>query len=89
MTTVWIYVDTNKEVGDVDHLKVFATPELADEWFQENDPEGVAFGDEVLGDENRSRSYCPACGALIDTRDLSQILAQVRDTQSSNFPERG
>ena len=31
MTTVWIYVDTNKEVGDVDHLKVFATPELADE----------------------------------------------------------
>jgi hypothetical protein len=25
MTTVWIYVDTNKEVGDVDHLKVFAT----------------------------------------------------------------
>ena len=27
---VWIYVDTNKEVGDVDHLKVFATAELAD-----------------------------------------------------------
>jgi hypothetical protein len=37
MTTVWIYVDTNKEVGDVDHLKVFATPELADEWLKEND----------------------------------------------------
>jgi len=35
MTTVWIYVDTN---GDVDHLKVFATPELADEWLKENDP---------------------------------------------------
>jgi hypothetical protein len=31
MTTVWIYVDTNKEVGDVDDLKVFATPEFADE----------------------------------------------------------
>jgi hypothetical protein len=30
MTTVWIYVDTNKEIGHVDHLKVFATPELAD-----------------------------------------------------------
>ena len=40
MTTVWIYVDTSKEVGDVDHLKVFATAELADEWFEENDPEG-------------------------------------------------
>jgi hypothetical protein len=41
MTTVWIYVDTNKEIGDVDHLKV--TPELAEEWFKENDPEGAAF----------------------------------------------
>ena len=49
MTTVWIYVDTNKEVGDVDHLKVFATPDLADEWFKENDlDEGVAFGYEVI-----------------------------------------
>jgi hypothetical protein len=43
MTTVWIYVDTNEEIGDVDHLKVFATPELAEEWFKENDPEGAAF----------------------------------------------
>jgi hypothetical protein len=25
MSTVWIYLDTSKEVGDVDHLKVFAT----------------------------------------------------------------
>ena len=29
MKTVWIYVDTNKEVGDVDHLRVFANPDLA------------------------------------------------------------
>ena len=48
MTTVWIYVDTSKEVGDVDHLKVFATSELADAWFKENDPEGVAFAYEVM-----------------------------------------
>jgi hypothetical protein len=48
MTTVWIYVDTSKEVGDVDHLKVFAAPELADEWLKENDPEGVAFVYEVI-----------------------------------------
>jgi len=27
---------------------VFATAELADEWFKENDPEGVAFGYEVI-----------------------------------------
>ena len=48
MMTVWICVDTNKAVGDVDHLKVFATAELADEWCKENDPEGVAFGYEVI-----------------------------------------
>jgi hypothetical protein len=41
MKTVWIYVDTDKEVGGVDHLKVFATPELADGWFKENDPEAA------------------------------------------------
>ena len=26
--TVWIYVDTSKQVGDKDHLKVFATRSL-------------------------------------------------------------
>lgn len=50
MTMLWIYVDTNHHVGHPDHLKVFATPEDADEWFQKNDPEGVAFGYELIGD---------------------------------------
>ena len=82
MTTVWVYVDTSKEVGDRDDLKVFATPDAADEWFKENDLEGgVAIGYEVLGDETRSRSYCPICGALIDMRDLSQLLAHVHDAE--------
>ena len=80
MTTVWIYIDTRHQPGHPDHLKAFANPVAADEWFKENDPEGVAFGYDVLGDETRPRSYCPACGALIDTRDLSQILAHVQDT---------
>jgi hypothetical protein len=31
---VWIHVDTNHQVGHPDHLKVFANPEAADEWFQ-------------------------------------------------------
>jgi hypothetical protein len=43
MTTVWIYVDTSKQVGDVGQLKVFANPDVADEWLKANDPEGVAF----------------------------------------------
>ena len=48
MKTVLIYVNTGKQVGDVDHLKVFANEEAAEEWFRENDPEGVAFEYEVL-----------------------------------------
>jgi hypothetical protein len=35
-------------VGDVDHLKVFASQDVADAWFKENDLEGVAFEYEVL-----------------------------------------
>jgi hypothetical protein len=46
--TVLIYVDTNKQVGDKDHLKVFANRDAAETWFQENEPEGVAFEYEVL-----------------------------------------
>ena len=41
--TVWIYVDTSKQVGDVDHLKVFADQDTARQWFGEHDREGVAF----------------------------------------------
>ena len=46
--TVWIYVDTSKQVGDRDHQKVFASEIAAETWLQENDPEGVAFEHEVL-----------------------------------------
>ena len=42
------HVDVSKEVGDVDHLKVFASKEAAEAWLNENDPEGVAFEYEVL-----------------------------------------
>jgi hypothetical protein len=34
--TVWIYVSGNE-------IKVFATEDAAQSWFDENDPEGVAF----------------------------------------------
>lgn len=49
MSIVWIYVDTSKQVGDPDHLKVFATIEAAEAWFEKNDPEGVAFEYPVIG----------------------------------------
>jgi hypothetical protein len=41
--TVLIYVNTSKQVGDSDHPKVFANADAAETWFEENDPEGVAF----------------------------------------------
>jgi hypothetical protein len=47
--TVFIYVDTSKEVGDPDHLKVFANADAADTWLEENEPECVAFEYEVIG----------------------------------------
>jgi hypothetical protein len=44
---VWIYVNTSRQVGDVEHIKVFANVDAAEKWFEENDPEGVAFEYEV------------------------------------------
>jgi hypothetical protein len=41
--TVLSYVDTSKQVGDPDHLKVFTNADAAEKWFEENDPEGVVF----------------------------------------------
>ena len=52
--TVWIYVDTSKDVGDKDHLRVFASETAAEEWFRENDPEGVAFEYEVRSEQART-----------------------------------
>jgi hypothetical protein len=46
--TVLVYVNTSKQIGDADHIKVFANPDAAEKWFEENDPEGVAFEYEVL-----------------------------------------
>ena len=46
---VLIYVNTSKEVGDFDHLKVFASEDAAEKWFEESDPEGVAIVYPVIG----------------------------------------
>ena len=48
MTTVWVYVDTRKQVGDCEHLKVFANRDAAEVWFAKHDPEGVAFEYDVI-----------------------------------------
>jgi hypothetical protein len=41
--TVFVYVNTSKEVGDAEHIKVFDNVDAAEKSFEENDPEGVAF----------------------------------------------
>ena len=72
MSSVWIYVDTNKEIGDKDHLKVFATADAVETWFEENDPEGVAFEYEVL--ERRRRQLRPQCTTkLVSTETRSAV----------------
>jgi hypothetical protein len=38
--TVFVYVNTSKQVGEPDHIKVFANVDAAETWFEENDPEG-------------------------------------------------
>jgi len=37
--TVLIYVNTSKQVGDADHLRVFANVDAAETWFEENGTE--------------------------------------------------
>lgn len=46
--SVWIYVDTSKQIDDEDHFKVFASADAARAWFAEHDPERVAFEYPVL-----------------------------------------
>ncbi|MBR0948770.1 hypothetical protein ABIF65_004361 [Bradyrhizobium japonicum] len=46
--TVLVYVNTAKQVVDADHIKLFASVEAAERWFENNDPEGVAFEYDVL-----------------------------------------
>src|SRR5215211_7863100 len=40
---VYIYVDTNKDVGDRVYLVVFEDVAAAEKWFDKHDPEGAAF----------------------------------------------
>jgi hypothetical protein len=43
--TVFVYVE---QVDNPDHIKVFATADVAAKWFDENDPEGAAVEYEIL-----------------------------------------
>ena len=52
--TVWLYLDDYQDgrthaAGEPGWIKVFASADVADRWFRENDPEGVAWEYEVNG----------------------------------------
>jgi hypothetical protein len=36
--TVFVYVNTSKQVGDADHIKVFGNDDAAEKWFEEKRP---------------------------------------------------
>jgi hypothetical protein len=59
MTTVWIYVDTSRDIGDCDHLKLFESEAAANEWIKDNDPEGVAFEYDVWDRHPAGRALVP------------------------------
>jgi len=46
--TVFVYVNTSKQVGDADHIKIFANLDAAETWLKKNDLEGAALEYEVL-----------------------------------------
>ena len=101
MKTVWIYVDTSKQVGDRDHLKVFVNSDLADEWFLVNDPEGVVFEYEVIGAwmtkpgeaaDGIARpkliiTETPCCRQWFDMRGLRQVFEHVHDARDLDHPK--
>lgn len=92
MTTVLIYVDTSKKVGDAEHLKVFADQDAAEAWFAAHDPEGVAFAYAVrpsathpandnaaflLSSEAIAQNAEPLIGELTLTTDQGDIVLAI------------
>ena len=59
-------------------MKVFASAESAQKWFDENDPEGVAFKCEVEGEEKFEPMPSLAPGCLSTKRRLV-LLGKLRD----------
>ena len=51
--TVFVYVNTSKQVGDADHVKVFANVDAAEKWFEENDPEASRSSMSFLNERHR------------------------------------
>jgi hypothetical protein len=62
--TVFVYVNTSKQVGDAEHVKVFATTDAAETWFEENDPEGVPLSTRFWSEPHRPQDRLCDVGNL-------------------------
>ena len=57
MKTVWAYVDTSKQVGDPDHLKVFANADAAERGPRKTIPKALPSSARFWNDSHR-RQHC-------------------------------
>ncbi|WP_338831761.1 DUF5658 family protein [Bradyrhizobium sp. 27S5] len=71
---VWIYTDRSKVVGDPGHLKVFETIEAARAWFEQNDPQGVAFEYETVVAQRYNRPLEPSSAPKLDAKRVKALL---------------
>src|SRR5438067_5401071 len=76
--TVFVYVNTAKQVGDKDHIKLFATVEAVERCFEENDSEGVAPSNMTSSSSRRDHFSAPLSHAQHSAPPLS-----VRDHRQS------
>lgn len=84
---VWIYTDRSKNVGDLQHLKVFETKQDAQAWFEQNAPEGVALAYETTVAPRCKPSSAPkADGNLAKALlVLSVLLLGIADLFTTNM----
>jgi hypothetical protein len=78
---VWLYLDddgVSRTMEDPGWVKVFASADVAKRWFEENDPEGVAWEYEVEGGQPRGSVWLysrdPASRAIGDP-DWTRLFA--------------
>lgn len=82
--TVLIYVDTSKQVGDRDHLKVFANADASETWFEGNDPEGVAFEYDVLELMASAAGMSRRDGQMVPAGSGPMMMARIRVMKALN-----
>ncbi|MDE5463653.1 hypothetical protein [Bradyrhizobium sp. CSS354] len=73
--TVWLYLDYHDRappiMEDPGCVKVFASADVAERWFKENDPEGVAWEYEVEGGRARGSVWLHSHDP--DSRDIGDV----------------